>query len=85
MPTKKTAAKRKEPEPQGPQVEGFKVVDYEGLDLLVCETCGFDTFDVGSAKAHITGHDRADAVAAELADITEHLAERAQVQTEGDA
>ena len=78
MPAKKTTAKKK-PEPEGPQVDGFKVIDYEGLDMLVCDRCGFDTFDLGSAKTHARQHDQDAAAAAEVDEITEHLAERAQV------
>lgn len=87
MPPKKTTAKKpaakKEPEP-GPQVEvpgGFRLVDYEGLDQLVCERCGFNTFDVGSAKAHLREHTITDTNAQELAELTEHLSEHAQVTT----
>jgi hypothetical protein len=79
--TKKPATKNAEPkaEPQGPQVEGFAVVDYEGLDMLDCERCEFNTFDVGSAKAHAHVHQRAESAEQERADLTEHLTETAQV------
>jgi len=67
MPTaKKTPAKKPEKveEPKGPEVEGFHVVDYEGLDKLDCDRCEFNTFDLGSAKAHLTWHEARDADAA---------------------
>ena len=87
MPAKKTAARKPkaEPEPKGPEVEGFEVKDYEGMDLLVCERCGFDTFDLGSAKAHLKQHATDDQNAEELASLTENLSETAQVTTEGEA
>ena len=80
--TKKAPARKKaEPkEPEPPQVEGFTTTDYEGMHLFVCERCGFDTFDEGATAGHLKEHDRTDAAAAELEDITEHLAERAQVE-----
>jgi hypothetical protein len=63
-------------------VEGFKVIDYEGLDMLVCDRCGFDTFDLGSAKSHLGEHQRTDDLAELTKDTTEHLAENAQVTEE---
>ena len=84
---KKTAAKKpaaKKEEPKGPEVEGFEVKDYEGMDLLVCQRCGFDTFDLGSAKAHLKQHATDDQNAEELASLTENLSETAQVTTEGE-
>jgi hypothetical protein len=80
--TAKTAAPKKKEEPKGPEVEGFEVKDYEGLDLLVCKRCGFDTFDIGSAKAHGREHARTDADQTQRAELTENLAEHAQVTTE---
>ena len=77
-------ATKKKPEPEPTTVEGFTTSDYEGLELLVCDRCGFDTFSVDQANAHRDEHGQQDARTAELDDITEHLAERAQV-TEGGA
>ena len=90
MPPKKTTARKpaakKEPEPpKGPEVEGFTVTEYEGMDLLICERCGFDTFDLGSAKAHLKQHATDDQNAELLASLTENLPETAQVTTEGEA
>jgi hypothetical protein len=82
MAAPKRAAVKKESEPQGPQVEGFKVIDYEGLDMLVCDRCGFDTFDLGSAKSHLGEHKRADDLAELTKETTEHLTETAQVTIE---
>jgi hypothetical protein len=83
MPTaKKATAKKPKAEPKGPEVDGFEVKEYEGLDLLVCERCGFDTFDVGSAKAHGKEHERTDADAATVVELTENLASLAQVTEE---
>lgn len=83
MPPKKTTARaKKEPEkPEPVTVDGFETVDYEGMDLLQCERCEFNTFDLGSAKAHLHGHTISDTNAAELAELTENLADHAQVTT----
>lgn len=72
-------AKKKEPE--GPQVEGFRVVEYEGLDSLECmrPKCGFQTFDMGSAKAHTTAHEAEDAAHAARKDWTWNLRATSQV------
>jgi len=85
MPTaKKTTARKPKPEkveePKGPEVEGFEVVEYEGLDMLDCERCEFNTFDLGSAKAHHNDHERADEEAQTVAELTENLASHAQLE-----
>ncbi len=82
---KKATAAKKKAEPKEPEpvtVDGFETKEYEGLDLLVCERCGFDTFDQGSAKAHAADHGKDEAAAAEVADLTQNLATTAQVTTE---
>ena len=85
MPAKKTTARKKaEPkEPEPPSVEGFTTSDYEGNALFVCERCGYDTFSTELANDHRAEHERTDQNAAELAELTEHLPETAQVTTEG--
>ncbi len=79
MPAKKKA-------PEGPQVEGFRVVEYAGLDSLECmrPKCGFQTFDVGSAKAHTNAHEADDNAGDALAELKAHLSERAQMSTDDD-
>ena len=77
-------AKKKQPE--GPQVDGFRVVEYEGLDSLECTRprCGFQTFDVGSAKAHTGQHEKDDDAGDVLAELKANLSKRAQVSTDDD-
>ena len=74
---------KKKPETR---IAGFKEVDYEGYAMLECERCrhGWNTFEVDAAKAHAAEHDATDVIAEVRADTTEHLAERAQVTTEGE-
>ena len=83
MPPKKTTKKEEPPRVEVP--DGFRLVDYEELDLLQCERCEFNTFDIGSAKAHTKGHTISDANADQLRDFTENLADHAQVTTTEDA
>lgn len=78
MPAKKKAEPKEEPKVT---VDGFQIVEYEGMDLLVCDRGDFDTFDLGSAKAHLKEHARMDTDIAQLAELTEHLSDHAQVTT----
>ena len=85
MPTAKKKAEPKDT-PSKPEIEGFRVIDYEGLDSLECTRpkCGFQTFDVGSAKAHTNAHEADDDAGDVLAELKANLSKRAQVSTDDD-
>jgi hypothetical protein len=76
-PTTKKKAEPKEPEPT--QVDGFTTVDYEGNEMFVCDRGDFDTFSPEAAAFHMSTHEWLEKAEQERADLTEHLAERAQV------
>ena len=78
-------AKKKEPEkPKAPEVKGFTVLEYEGMDMWQCDRCraGWTTFNPEAAEEHAKTHEGEDEIAQTRAEVEADLVNRAQVTTE---
>lgn len=76
---------KKKAEEKAPEVEGFTLLDYEGLDMYQCDRCraGWTTFKAEDAEVHAKTHEGEEDLAQTRAEVEADLVNRAQVTTEG--